>query len=198
MTRRRGRQFIDITGQRFSYLVALHPIRIRKDKRFGWLLQCDCGNTAKADYWTLKSGHTRSCGCQWKELMRKRCRERRSKRPKGQAGFEALYKRYKKRAKERNLNFLLTQKQFRNLTQQNCWYCGILPQQYICAGVDSETHGDYIYNGIDRLDNNIGYTLKNCVSCCGHCNYAKADMTTAKFLIWVKCVYKNHFERDIE
>lgn len=53
----------DITGQRFSRLVALEPL----DKRMGgsvvWLCRCDCGKETEASYNSLVHGNTKSCGC---------------------------------------------------------------------------------------------------------------------------------------
>ena len=33
------------------------------------------------------------------------------------------------------------------------------------------------YCGIDRVDNDIGYILSNCVSCCSNCNDIKSNST---------------------
>lgn len=61
------RKVIDLTGQRFGKLVVL---RMSEDyigtdgkKRFNWVCKCDCGNTIITRGYSLKSGHTQSCGC---------------------------------------------------------------------------------------------------------------------------------------
>ena len=48
-----------------------------------------------------------------------------------------------------------------------------------------DNNGSYTYNGIDRLDNSLGYTLDNVVASCWDCNRAKQDLTVGDFLIWV-------------
>ncbi len=40
---------------------------------------------------------------------------------------------------------------------------------YLCGKKTSDNHK----NGIDRINNNMGYNLNNCLSCCGDCNYIK-------------------------
>ena len=44
----------------------------------------------------------------------------------------------------------------------------------------------YLHNGIDRIDNNIGYESKNVVSCCKICNYAKSNMNYKDFILWIQ------------
>lgn len=51
----------DLTGQRFTRLVALYPERM--NSRLGWLCQCDCGKKHWVRTSHLKDGKTRSCGC---------------------------------------------------------------------------------------------------------------------------------------
>lgn len=52
-------------------------------------------------------------------------------------------------------------------------------------------NGGYVYNGLDRRNNNKGYTHDNIVPCCKPCNYAKRDMNIEEFRNWVRRVYKN-------
>lgn len=44
------------------------------------------------------------------------------------------------------------------------------------------------YNGIDRVNNNEGYTLLNSLSCCIICNRAKNSLSYGEFIEWVKCL----------
>jgi len=57
-------KFIDITGQRFGKLVATK--RVNKINQHGsyWLCKCDCGNECIVATGDLRSGNTKSCGCQ--------------------------------------------------------------------------------------------------------------------------------------
>lgn len=53
----------------------------------------------------------------------------------------------------------------------------------------------YINNGIDRIDNNKGYTIDNVVPCCKMCNQAKNDYTLQEFQDWVEKIYNKMFIR---
>jgi 5-methylcytosine-specific restriction endonuclease McrA len=54
---------IDITGQRFGRLVALHPTADRSDNKVVWSFRCDCGSLASATAKGVRDGNTKSCGC---------------------------------------------------------------------------------------------------------------------------------------
>ena len=54
---------IDITGQRFGKLVAVRPTDERRNGAVVWECRCDCGNVTFAVIRNLRSGSTRSCGC---------------------------------------------------------------------------------------------------------------------------------------
>ena len=41
----------------------------------------------------------------------------------------------------------------------------------------NECNGQYLYNGIDRIDNKLGYIKGNMTPCCKICNHAKHDLT---------------------
>ena len=79
--------------------------------------------------------------------------------------------------------FELTPKQVKNLTSQNCYYCGIPPQKTIQNRKCSR--GQYTYNGIDRIDNSLGYLENNVVTACWECNIGKSTQTLKGFLNWV-------------
>lgn len=46
-----------------------------------------------------------------------------------------------------------------------------------------------LYNGIDRVDSSLGYTVDNVVPCCKLCNQAKNNLSKQEFVDWVKRVY---------
>ncbi|MBD5150214.1 MAG: hypothetical protein HDT18_07585 [Oscillibacter sp.] len=57
---------LDLTGQRFGKLTALHPAE-NIGSRTTWLCQCDCGRQAVVMTRYLRSGCTVSCGCTFPE-----------------------------------------------------------------------------------------------------------------------------------
>ena len=119
---------------------------------------------------------------------------KRKRLPYGEAAFNYVYRNYKRNAKNRGLSFKLSRNEFRQLTQQNCRYCGIEPYNR-ATGTRKDTrkrfYGDYIYNGIDRVDASCGYNIENCVPCCKKCNRAKDTMSEDEFFHWVKTVFKH-------
>ena len=118
-----------------------------------------------------------------------------NKLPHGEASFNALYSVYKYAAERRKLPFELTKDEFKALTQQLCFYCGTEPCHTFVASSKSKgklyTNGGFTYNGIDRVDNQQGYTVKNSVTCCEVCNRAKRTMSAKQFAEWIKRVFVN-------
>jgi len=141
----------------------------RENNKTYWLLRCDCGNEVIKDTKVFfKSSTTISCGC-----LRK-----------GQGINPAVSSKisaYKKGAKERGLIYNLSNDFFEKITSSNCFYCGVIPSQL------SKRNGhEYFYNGIDRVNNSIGYIEENVVPCCVFCNKAKRDLDIEVFTKWVK------------
>lgn len=81
---------------------------------------------------------------------------------------------YSSAATKRGYIFKLNKAIVRELTSNNCHYCGIEPflEMKSDNNVDS-----YKYNGIDRVDNTKGYIKDNVVTCCITCNKAKSTLT---------------------
>ena len=61
------KNFIDITGQRFTKLVVIEQAPPKTGHTY-WRCRCDCGNECVVAGAKLKSGETRSCGCIRKEI----------------------------------------------------------------------------------------------------------------------------------
>ncbi len=96
----------------------------------------------------------------------------------GVSAFYVLLAIYKNGAADRELRFDLSDEEFWQLTSGDCYYCGTEPKQLSRKGSVS---GAYTYNGIDRKDNSIGYTMSNCVSCCKVCNFSKRTSSDIEF-----------------
>jgi len=78
-------------------------------------------------------------------------------------------------AKNRGYSFNLSLEQFITFWNKPCHYCG------------SEINGV----GIDRVDNNIGYELDNCVPCCSKCNKMKLNLSLSDFFSHIKQIYEH-------
>ncbi len=75
---------------------------------------------------------------------------------------------YVRSAKQRNIEFNLSEEEFTNIIKMNCNYCG-----------EIDTIG---FNGVDRIDSDKSYNTENCVSCCKMCNYMKCALDKELFI----------------
>lgn len=89
------------------------------------------------------------------------------------------YSIYKRRAKKRELVFIITEPEFVKMIQSPC---------YLCGKCNSSSHT----NGVDRIDNLVGYTTENTAPCCGECNYMKRDYSIATIFDKFVKIYNNH------
>jgi hypothetical protein len=178
----------DITNQRYGRLVAIKKAYVNNARLSMWLCKCDCGEEVIIDISSLRRGNTQSCGCYGKEQ-----RSKANTKQIGEAAFNKLLYNYKKNAKARNIPFELTREEFNRLTRENCFYCDSLPAQIVA---EPGMNGGYLYNGIDRINSSLGYTIENCVPCCGRCNEAKMDVPQRDFLSWIDRVHAHIHRND--
>ncbi len=94
---------------------------------------------------------------------------------------------------------------FINLSQSNCFYCNSAPKSvrnaYKYAKRVSEfakLNGDFIYNGLDRVNNFLTHSENNVVPCCKICNFAKSNRTTEEFFIWINKLRNNLILKKID
>lgn len=172
----------NLVGQKFERLTVVNKSeRTNEVNAIFWYCLCECGNTTETTYYALLGGKARSCGCINTEITANR-----NKIEFGEAAFNALYNVYRKGAIKRKLDFSLTKEEAKKLFQGTCFYCGIEP-----SNISKGSNGNFIYNGIDRFDNAIGYTPDNIVSCCSQCNYAKRNYGFLDFKEWARRLAKN-------
>ena len=119
-------------------------------------------NRDKIRAWKLKWAQSENG-----KLSTKRWRD---KSPKAYMGL------YKASAKRRNIVFDLDEKLFTKLIYMNCAYCGAKSKPK--------------RNGIDRIDNTIGYIPENVITCCKKCNQMKGKLSKTDFF--------NHIIKIIE
>jgi hypothetical protein len=78
------------------------------------------------------------------------------------------------RCKRDGIECELTEEEIKEFFKEECFYCGELGN-----------------NGIDRIENDIGYNVDNCVSCCSMCNYMKACLDSITFIDRAKFILIN-------
>lgn len=173
--------FKDLTGEKYGRLtvIKLHGI---ENYRSYWLCKCDCGEEKVICGASLYGGNSRSCGCYALEIRRKLLP--------GESGFNRLLRNYVRGTRERGIKFELSVEKFRKIVSGNCNYCGATPANKISD--DFSEYSEFVYNGIDRMDNFKGYEENNVVSCCGRCNRMKGVLGKDEFINQCILIY-NHF-----
>ena len=175
---------VNLKGKKFGRLMVVEDLGITHDGGYRlWGCECDCGSKKAVRSRELMQGHTKSCGCLSTERLI--AMHDKNKLPEGESAFNSLYSSYKKSAMRRNYPWELTIDEFKVLTKQDCYYCGIPPSNIVYKGF---TNGGYLTNGVDRINNLLGYTLANARSCCKQCNIAKGVLSEDEFYKWVKAV----------
>jgi hypothetical protein len=185
----------NIIGKRFGRLIVIRSDKLHRspsgEGRQYYLCKCDCGKEKVIRRQNLINKHlpTRSCGCLAIEKS-----QQRERLPHGEASFNNLYLTYIWGARIRNHKFELSKDQFRKITKEDCYYCGQKPSKEHSkkgtTAIGKQFYGNYIYNGIDRVDNKVGYTINNTVPCCMECNFFKKALSKDKFLSRIKKIYE--------
>lgn len=173
----------DLTNETFGSLTVIKEHHSDNNHRRYWECQCICGEKCIIRGDRLTGVTDISCGCKTKEIQ-----SQKKLKPNGEANVSRIFRQYKRRGLRSGKGFSLSRKEFESLIFSNCHYCGEAPSN--CQIVNSEYSSVTIfYNGIDRVDNDLGYHLANCVPCCVKCNVAKSDQTLCQFLEWVKKIF---------
>jgi hypothetical protein len=179
----------DYTGEIFNCITVLGPAPDLPDtverRNSQWHVRCICGVTKIMG--SDKFPQVKSCGCK-------------QKLPKGIAARNRIFRDYRNNAKRRSLVWELTIEQFHELVTDDCYYCGA-PPYAVCD--EPDLNGIFVWNGINRVDNTLGYPLSNVVTCCAICNHAKCAMPERDFLSWIERVaeyqrQKRTFKGNIE
>jgi len=173
----------NLEGKIFGRLTPLYLDHYDKEYGALWYCECECGKFSLVRASALQNGSTQSCGC----LQKERLLEANSLGY-GESSINGLYCNYRAHARNRNLCFEIDLDLFKEITKKNCYYCGCAPFQ---IKKSKSNNGDYIYNGIDRIDSSKGYFPDNIVPCCGRCNVAKMNIAREEFLLWIDRVYQN-------
>lgn len=190
---------IDRTGNRYGRLVVLERLTNGDGHDGGlWRCACDCGTEKSVKGMQLAAGSTTSCGCYRLEVQRRRQVARRKY---GETTVNDEYSRHRKSGRSRGFGFL-SRDEWTHIVFQPCAYCGQKDaRSYInsalkraqCAHMSEEERNLYTVsmNGVDRILQDQGYEISNCVSCCSRCNWMKWKLSRADFLHKVGAIYRN-------
>ncbi len=148
-----------------------------KRQRALWNCKCECGNNIIVSGQDLRSKNTRSCGCLYKFKTKEDIHN---------SIIQSIIKQYRDNAKRKNLIFDLYIEDFKKLIFSNCFYCN---DDKLLNEINKKLkNGTYTlkWNGIDRINNNIGYIKSNVVPSCKICNYMKKDMNLKEFYLHIE------------
>lgn len=175
-------------NKKFDKLIIIKFLySLKSGKRHYYKCQCECGEYREVEWGRLISGRVKCC-----KLCAGPRKERIKKFPSGWALRNRVLDSYKRNAKNRGYKFELEKEEAFKLFEGKCWYCNKEPSNIITG---SGHYGSYVYNGIDRLDNDLGYIKNNVVSSCKKCNMLKNNISYKEFEDWVLTVANNFIKR---
>lgn len=184
------------TGKKYNMLTFVEIIDVPdklkdKDTIYAKFL-CDCGKETCAYLAAVRNNKIKSCGCVNKHTKAKDAR------------LASARTVYRKRYNDGDLTF----DDFLKMTSDNCFYCGKAPETIKNvfkipqkkSSVFAKQHGDFIYNGLDRIDSNLKHMKSNLVTCCQWCNFMKSDLSQEDFFKKIEEIYKfyilkNHYDK---
>lgn len=191
-------------GEKFAKLTLISECERTKDRDengkyipFTGRFRCDCGQEKIYPLSYVKSGCTKSCGCLIAENCRRMSKAHWGRHVQSQeTKYKFLWRQLTNNARIRKVEVGITKEHFIELTKQECFYCGRPPR------IDHKPKNAYkevrtskricvAYNGIDRIDPLVGYTVENSVACCGQCNSAKLNWSLEEFVDWIEAVHVN-------
>lgn len=130
----------------------------------GWLARCECGVECVKSEASLSSG-VQSCGC-----LRGRPRE-------PLAAFNAVYRRWRRRATKGEVEWDLDAEQFMEVVGQPCMFCDAEPAPTYAGGLP--------HSYPMRVKMDVGYVPGNVVPCCQNCHRARGKLTVGQFKEWL-------------
>ena len=151
-----------------------------------WMVRClECGKEKVGITCNITSGRLSSCKCQFG--TKANTRKRAESLTKHGCGAQEVYGDYSRNAEKRGIEFNLTLDEASEMFKSDCHYCGAPPTM-----IKARAGEDYLYNGIDRIDNKKIYTYKTTVPCCKTCNRIKHILPEQEFIQHIKKIIKHH------
>jgi hypothetical protein len=147
----------------------------KSDGKIKYLVACDCGDKrwVRSDILKKNKWGCKKCS---QEFGRKKFGEEHS--------INSAWKSLTGNARNRGIEISITKQQFVNIAKMDCFYCGEHPKEKIYYDQPSWSTPAKL-NGIDRVDNYVGYTIDNSVASCYICNRGKMNMSLQEFKEWI-------------
>lgn len=175
---------VDHKGQKYNHLTMLYPTRSGGGGvGMFWMAQCDCGAMKEVRGTEARLGYIKTCGkCEHHSGLVKAAAAKSAMNKDPKKPIREAYVRYAQGATYRKLDWKLTPEQFEEIITKNCTYCHAPPKEHYRKERKGKGKGwKLVRNGIDRVNNQLGYTLDNCVTCCNSCNRMKGTMNIVDF-----------------
>lgn len=149
-------KFLDLTGKKFGRLTVIKRTDNGNCKQVRWICKCDCGNTHVASTASLRSGHSKSCGCLNAEVHRSLDK---TFTEKGGLSHTRMYKiwdsmRYRCKSDE--------PKKRRNYKERGIKVCDEWQKDFMAFRKWALENGYQDNLTIDRIDVNGDYEPSNC------------------------------------
>lgn len=161
------------------------------------LCVCECQTQLEVRVSNLKNGTTKSCGCLRLETSTARVGmmiaanvSNGTIREPRMGSAAKIWRCSHYNDGDLSLN------EFVELSRQNCFYCGAEPSNCANAYINQKFYspirikeGNFIYNGLDRIDSSKPHNKNNVVPCCWNCNKSKDTTSKEDFFKWIEKVY---------
>jgi hypothetical protein len=181
----KGINMKDYTGLKFGKLTYLSRTDIQNSAdQYKWKAECECGKEV-----LVIPNHGKSCG---------ECIKGYTANRKWEPVISTARYVWHQRYSDGGISF----EEFYDLSQKDCYYCGRKPSNTYTIkrnrklSTYQKENGVFVYNGLDRIDSNLGHTLANVVPCCKICNQAKNNLSKEEFFEMIKCIYEKHILID--
>jgi hypothetical protein len=101
---------------------------------------------------------------------------------------------YKANAKVRKIVFAISTKEAIDIMEKPCYFCGEVGSMKTFRRVHGKQRRNkdecWRHNGIDRKDNSLPYTSRNCIPCCKYCNRLKWNLSEKEFYLRIRKILK--------
>lgn len=161
-------------------VISLDKERNKNSKLKYYLVQCKKCGTVFSRRGTVIENTLNAIQCT-------NCRKNRFGKPLNVLEYK-MYCFYRSGARQRGIDFNLSEEEFKSLIKKDCYYCGEHPSRHQSVSYRSDYE---LVNGIDRIDSSKGYSIDNCVPCCNTCNLMKNTLSKETFLNKVSAIF-NH------